>query len=33
LNRTAIDLGRPGRDSEYGYGLISVGRALGAIGR
>jgi subtilisin family serine protease len=33
LNRTAVDLGRPGRDSEYGYGLISVGRALGAVGR
>lgn len=33
LNRTAVDLGRPGHDSEYGYGLISVGRALGAIGQ
>lgn len=28
LNRTAIDLGRPGRDNEYGYGLVNAERAL-----
>lgn len=32
LNRTAIDLGIPGRDPDYGYGLLSANRALGAIG-
>ena len=33
LNRTAVDLGQPGRDNDYGYGLISVARALSAIGQ
>lgn len=28
LNHTAIDLGRPGHDSDYGYGLINAERAL-----
>ncbi len=32
LNNTAIDLGQPGRDNDYGYGLVSAERALGAIG-
>lgn len=32
LDRTAIDLGAPGRDRDYGYGLLSADRALGAIG-
>lgn len=32
LNHTAIDLGAPGRDDDYGYGLISLGRAMGALG-
>lgn len=30
LNRTAIDLGPPGRDNDYGYGLISIERAISA---
>ncbi len=30
LNHTATDLGNPGRDSDYGYGLINTVRALGA---
>lgn len=32
LNQTAIDLGAPGHDRDYGYGLLSANRALGAIG-
>lgn len=32
LNNTAIDLGRPGRDSDYGYGLVNVERALTSLG-
>jgi len=31
LKQTAIDLGKPGRDQEYGYGLISASRALAII--
>ena len=33
LERTAIDLGSRGRDPEYGFGLVSVSRALGALSR
>lgn len=32
LNNTAIDLGSPGRDNDYGYGLINAERALGSNG-
>ena len=32
FNRTAIDLGTPGRDNDYGYGLININRAMGIIG-
>lgn len=32
LDKTAIDLGPPGRDPEYGYGLVSAERAISAIG-
>jgi subtilisin family serine protease len=32
LDKTAIDLGAPGRDPDYGYGLVSAERAIGAIG-
>jgi len=31
LKRTAVDLGKPGRDQEYGDGLISASRALSLI--
>ena len=31
LKQTAIDLGKPGRDQEYGDGLISASRALAII--
>jgi subtilisin family serine protease len=31
LKRTAVDLGKPGRDQEYGDGLISASRALAII--
>ncbi len=31
LKQTAIDLGKPGRDQEYGDGLISASRALSII--
>jgi len=31
LKRTAVDLGIPGRDQEYGDGLISASRALAII--
>ena len=30
LNRTATDLGIPGRDQDYGYGLINTARAIGS---
>ena len=33
LTDTAIDLGAPGRDQEYGYGLISASRALTRISK
>jgi hypothetical protein len=29
LNATATDLGNPGRDQDYGYGLINTMRASG----
>lgn len=29
LNQTAIDLGDPGHDNDYGYGLANTGRVLG----
>lgn len=32
LNNTAIDLGAPGQDPEYGHGLINVERALVGLG-
>jgi len=32
LNNTAIDLGAPGQDPEYGHGLINVERALAGLG-
>ena len=31
LQQTAVDLGKPGRDQEYGNGLISASRALAII--
>ncbi len=31
LKQTAVDLGKPGRDQEYGEGLISASRALAII--
>jgi subtilisin family serine protease len=31
LNRTAVDLGKPGRDSDYGFGLINTEQALRSI--
>lgn len=31
LEQTAIDLGLQGRDNDYGYGLVSVDRALAAL--
>lgn len=31
LEQTAIDLGTRGRDNDYGYGLVNVGRALAAL--
>lgn len=31
LNHTATDLGSPGRDSDYGFGLINTVRALSAL--
>ena len=31
LKQTAVDLGKPGRDQEYGDGLISASRALAII--
>ncbi len=33
LTDTVIDLGEPGRDQEYGYGLISASRALSVISK
>ena len=30
-SQTAVDLGKPGRDQEYGDGLISASRALAII--
>ncbi|PID49803.1 MAG: peptidase S8 and S53 subtilisin kexin sedolisin [Proteobacteria bacterium] len=33
LERTAADLGKPGRDPEYGFGLINIERALNALGK
>lgn len=33
LNQTAIDLGKPGYDPEYGYGLISLERSMAMTGR
>ena len=32
MRSTAVDLGRPGWDPEYGYGRIDVGAALRAVG-
>ena len=32
LEQTATDLGAPGRDNEYGYGLLNVKSALQAVG-
>jgi serine protease len=32
LQTTSQDLGTPGRDDQYGFGLIQAARALGAIG-
>lgn len=31
LEQTAIDLGKQGRDNDYGYGLVNVDRALAAL--
>lgn len=31
LKKTAIDLGKPGRDQEYGEGLVSASRALSVL--
>ena len=31
LQQTAIDLGKRGRDNDYGYGLVNVDRALAAL--
>jgi serine protease len=31
LKTTARDLGTPGRDSRYGWGLVDAARAIGAI--
>jgi serine protease len=32
LQQTAEDLGAPGRDDQYGYGLIQPAKALSGIG-
>ena len=31
LEQTAIDLGKQGRDNDYGYGLVNIDRALAAL--
>ncbi len=31
LERTAVDLGKRGRDNDFGYGLVNVDRALNAL--
>ena len=32
LKRTAVDLGTPGRDNFFGYGLVNVRNAMFGIG-
>jgi subtilase-type serine protease len=32
LRRTAVDLGAPGRDNFFGYGLVNVRKAMFGIG-